>query len=418
MFSGAVADKLQIHRQITLLWSIICAILLNCLLLVPPVPAPEEDTVFYSTCAKHGNTSVTCSVNSGEDFTFWTKGNVSEQFVSKAEKILEGCSSLWNISVEDICSEIMSIIDETKDKSLNVHIDFDFGSELSTCWSNCSSDWQSTGNKRNLYGTTFWMAFILYFTAVNLFNSTWVLLMGMTFAVLRGKRNEYGRQRAWGSIGALTTSIISAITMNKYGSSTNEITFVPCFISVGVCILFTGTSAMFFKLPKMPSNPTMTKDFLKLLKEPKICLLFAVFFVSGFLYGAVEMYLFVFLRELNASSWVLGSCLFARFLGEIPSLYYSGAIIEKIGHVQCLYLMFLVLSLRYLGTSLIPNPWWELPMSFIWSVVYSIGFTAVCVYGSLITPPSMHATLQGIIQLVTNGFGKYRQKGKLFHRIS
>ena len=122
MFSGAAADKLQIHR----LWSIICAILLNCLLLVPPVPAPEEDTVFYSTCAKHGNTSVTCSVNSAEDFTFGTKGNVSEQFVSKAEKILEGCSSLWNISVEDICSQMMSIIGETKDKSLNVHIDFDF----------------------------------------------------------------------------------------------------------------------------------------------------------------------------------------------------------------------------------------------------------------------------------------------------
>ena len=104
MFSGAVADKLQIHRQITLLWSIICAILLNCLLLVPPVPVPEEDPVFYSTCTKHGNNSVTCSVNSGEYFTFWTKGNVSEQFVSKAEKIPEGCSSLWNISVEDICS--------------------------------------------------------------------------------------------------------------------------------------------------------------------------------------------------------------------------------------------------------------------------------------------------------------------------
>ena len=411
MFTGAVADKLQIHRQIALLWSIMSAILLNCLLLVPPVPVPNADVLLYSTCTKHWNNSVTCSVNIAEDFIFENNGNISVQSTKKS-KTLESYSSFWNTSVEKHCSEMIAIIDETKDKSLSFHIDINshIAFEIITCRINCSNYSQPTRNRQNLYGTTFWMAFMLYFTAVNLFNSAWVLLMGMTFAVLKGERNEYGKQRTWGSIGALITSIISAITMNKYGSSTNEITFIPCFISVGICIVFTGTSAMFFKLPKIPSNPTMTKDFLKLLREPKICLLFAVFFVSGFLYGAVEMYLFVFLRELNASSWVLGSCLFARFLGEIPSLYYSGAIIEKIGHIRCLYLMFLVLSLRYFGTSMIPNPWWELPLSFIRSVVYSIGFTAICVYGSLITPPSMHATLQGVVQLVTNGFGKYRQK--------
>ena len=411
IFTGAVADKLQIHRQITLLWSILSAILLNCLLLVPPIPVPHADMLLYSTCTKHWNNSVTCSVDIAEDFIFESNGNITVQSMKKS-KAFESCSSFWNISGENICSEIIAIIDETKDKNPNFHINFDsdIAFEIIRCRLNCSGYSQPTRNRQNVYGTTFWMAFILYFTSVNLFNSAWVLLMAMTFAVLRGERNAYGKQRTWGSIGALITSAISAITMNKYGSSNNEITFIPCFISFGICTVLTGTSAMFFKLPKIPSNPTMTKDFLKLLKEPKICLLFVVFFVSGFLYGAVETYLFVFLRELIASSWVLGSCLFARFLGEIPSLYYSGAIIEKIGHIRCLYLMFLVLSLRYLGTSLIPNPWWELPLSFVRSVVYSIGFTAICVYGSLITPPSMHATLQGVVQLVTNGFGKYPQK--------
>ena len=40
------------------------------------------------------------------------------------------------------------------------------------------------------------------------------------------------------------------------------------------------------------------------------------------------------------------------------------------------------------------------------SIVFSIGFTAVSVYSSLITPPSMHATLQAMVQTIHYGIGK------------
>ena len=260
-----------------------------------------------------------------------------------------------------------------------------------------------------MYGKTFWMSFVLFVSAMNLFNLTWILLLGMTFAVLGEKRNDFGKQTLWGSIGAITTSVISAITMNKYGSSTNEITFTPCFIGFGICTILTGISTMSFKLEKIPNNPSIIKDILKLLKQPQICFLLTTFFIMGFLHVALEMFLFVFLRELNASSWVLGGCLLMRFLGEIPTFYFSGTIMNKVGYVRCLYIAFIVFALRFVGTSLIPNPWWELPLSFVKSLVLGLGYAAVSVYGSLITPPSMHATLQSVVQLMYNGFGTYQQ---------
>ena len=123
----------------------------------------------------------------------------------------------------------------------------------------------------------------------------------------------------------------------------------------------------------------MAKDIRTLLKQPQIILLLAVLLIMGVLWGAAETFLFVFLRSLNASSWTLGSCLFVQYIGEIPALYYSEIVIKRIGHVKCIYIVLVTYSIRYMETSLIPNPWWELPYSCLKSMVFSIGFTAVSV---------------------------------------
>ena len=262
-------------------------------------------------------------------------------------------------------------------------------------------------SKREMFGKTFWMIFCLYFMAFNIQGSLWVLLYGMIYTILGEKRNNFGKQRMWGTLGAIITAIISAIAMNKYGSTTNEITYTPCFVGFGVWITITGVAAMSFKLPHIPRNPTMTRDILTLLKQPAIFLLFVILLIMGFLWGAVDTFLFVFLRSLNASSYTLGACMFVRYLGEMPSLYFSGRVINRIGHIGCLYIVLFAYSIRYLGTSMISNPWWELPFSCLKSIVFSVGFTAVSVYGSLITPPSMHATLQAMVQTVHFGIGKF-----------
>ena len=418
---GAVADKLQLHRQITLLVSVLSAVLLNGLLLVPPVHQGQQlegyHYVYY--CSKQCNNSIveySIDLDSADGHRF-LHGNTNSYKLVESEVLLENCSSssAWNFSIENICSHITA---HDGYISNNLTSLCDGGEEAHVCIVHCINSEGHAEQEKALYGRTFWMVFILYFTATILYNSLWITLYGMTFAVLGEKGSRFGQQRSWGAVGAVVASAVSALTMNKYrggggGGSrgtgnhhSDDITFIPCFIGFSLGVALTGVSAIFFKLPKIKHNATMTKDFLKLFRQLQVCSLFAVLFVMGFLHGGVEMFLFVFLRELNASAWVLGSCLLVRYLVEIPSYYYSGRIMERIGHTRCLYLVFSVLTLRSLGTSLIPSPWWELPLSLARSVAYSIGYAAVCVYGSLITPPSMHATLQGFIMLIFNGFGK------------
>ena len=419
LFIGAVADKLQRHKEMTLIFSLISALLMSCLLFVPPVeekmvPAPEWNQTLYYVCKRGGSSAVetvVCTVQNASNLhPVQDQSRISsvEWFKTKHHELNNhsSCSQAANslLVVDPNGCDAATTEDENTTHSLQ-------GSEY-LCRLDCTKYPEELlyppGSEKEMFGKTFWMIFCLYFVAFNIQGSLWVLLYGMIYAILGEKRNNFGKQRMWGTLGAIITAIISAIAMNKYGSTTNEITYTPCFVGFGVWITITGVAAMFFKLPHIPRNPTMTRDILTLLKQPAIFLLFVILFIMGFLWGAVETFLFVFLRSLNASSYTLGACMFVRYLGEMPALYFSGKVIKRIGHIKCLYIVLVAYSIRYLGTSMISNPWWELPFSCLKSIVFSVGFTAVSVYGSLITPPSMHATLQAMVQTVHFGIGKFR----------
>ena len=412
---GAVADKLQRHREMMLIFALTSTVMMSCLLLVPPVeeslpPEPESDRTLHYVCEmdRRGHLDmIECNV--------YNASNV-HPFVAKSGLDQEEWHQIKHTELEEQsnCSEELNGLSLVEDGCLGANFLSERNGNNSE-YDNfiCKLDCTKYPNEllspsqpvKEMFGKTFWMVFCLYFVGFNVMASNWGLLYGMNYAILGEKRNNFGRQRMWGTFGALITSVISAIAMNKYGSVKPEINYTPCFIGFGVWTVVTGISGMFFKLPHMIRNPTMARDLFKLFKQPAIFLLFVVLFIMGFLFGAVETFLFVFLRSLGASSWTLGACLFVRYLCEIPSLYYSGRIIKRIGHIKCLYIVLICYSIRYLGTSLIPSPWWELPFSAMKSVVFSIGFTAVSVYTSLITPPSMHATLQATVQTIHYGIG-------------
>ena len=240
-------------------------------------------------------------------------GNTSQVHNS----IATNCFPMQNISKETFCAQITKVnnqLDNLDLQSVNSHVEFNGP----PCLLNCSGyhqDVSDTSSENAMYGKTFWMVFVLYFVSVNIFIAVYVIVCAMMFAVLGEHRNAYGRQRIWGSYGALLASVVLAFTMNRYDSKGNQdITYVPCFIGYGIGVIMTGVSALFFKLPKMPKNPTMAADLVKLFHQPRICLLFTVIFIMGTLSGGIEMYLMVFLRELNASSWVFGQL----FIRSIP----------------------------------------------------------------------------------------------------
>merc|ERR1719446_826168 len=85
-------------------------------------------------------------------------------------------------------------------------------------------------------------------------------------------------------------------------------------------------------------------------------------FVCGSMFGFVETFLFVYLKEdLNAPIYLLGLTITTGALVSIPFLFFSDYLVEKI-RVENLFILALAMyGVRYIGYSYITCPWFAFP---------------------------------------------------------
>ena len=90
---------------------------------------------------------------------------------------------------------------------------------------------------------------------------------------------------------------------------------------------------------------------------------------------------------------------------QVPLLFASGVIIKHVGAVPCLYMAMLAVALRFLGYSLLSNPWVVLVIEPLHGVTFGIMWAAASTYAAMIAPPGMSATIQGLVSGVHFGIG-------------
>ena len=90
---------------------------------------------------------------------------------------------------------------------------------------------------------------------------------------------------------------------------------------------------------------------------------------------------------------------------QVPLLFASGVVIKHVGAVPCLYMAMLAVALRFLGYSLLSNPWVVLVIEPLHGVTFGIMWAAASTYAAMIAPPGMSATIQGLVSGVHFGIG-------------
>jgi hypothetical protein len=96
-------------------------------------------------------------------------------------------------------------------------------------------------------------------------------------------------------------------------------------------------------------------------------------------------------------------------VNDVPYLLSSiGKILKKLGYGHSLTLCFLAYGIRFGLISLIPSPWWVLPVElFMQGPTYAMCYTTIVAYASAVTPPGTSATMQGLVAGMDDGFGEY-----------
>lgn len=93
--------------------------------------------------------------------------------------------------------------------------------------------------------------------------------------------------------------------------------------------------------------------------------------------------------------------------GEVIFFSLSGKILERFGHVHSFSMCFVNYGLRLGLISVVPNPWWILPIEFaLQGPTYALTYTTIVAYAAAIAPAGASATMQGIAAGMDDGFGK------------
>lgn len=92
------------------------------------------------------------------------------------------------------------------------------------------------------------------------------------------------------------------------------------------------------------------------------------------------------------------------FLGEVPSYFLSGWILQKIGHGHAMSLTVFMAGARFLLYSVIEDPWWVLPVSVLQGM-NGLFFPTMTSYAKLVAEPGTEATVQGLVSALCEGVG-------------
>ncbi|XP_049763424.1 major facilitator superfamily domain-containing protein 6 [Schistocerca cancellata] len=283
-----------------------------------------------------------------------------------------------------------------------------------SCDFRCAMDKNS--NNDCLYGTAaFWIFVILMSLGTIGFNVSNSVSDAICFDVLgSGCEMKYGRQRVWGTIGFGATALISGYAVDWWSGDSGLKDYTPAFILVLTFAVIDLYFCTKLELPVIPRSESIFKDLKGLLRLKHILVFLMFATLAGIVDSFIIYFLFWYLEDLammgggmNNMKLLEGLTIAAETLvGEVIFFSISGKILKLIGYGHSLTLCFLAYALRLSLISLIPSPWWVLPIElFMQGPTYAMCYTTIVAYASAVSPPGASATMQGIVAGMDDGFG-------------
>ncbi|GAB6032926.1 hypothetical protein CHUAL_012121 [Chamberlinius hualienensis] len=253
---------------------------------------------------------------------------------------------------------------------------------------------------------TFWLNLAIRLVQAIASTSAFVLFEAMTLEVLKVQKADYGHQKLFGHVVACVITPCVGLLVDYVNKDKLNIDYSICFY-----IYTAARISSFIILPfltvdyKMPEK-TQWKHVKLLAKNREFVGFIAVVFFTGGFWGYLEGFIFLFLKELNSPQVVMGLTVTAGAVAGLPMLIWSGKIIDKIGHAHVLSLALLVYSIRFLGYSLLWNPYLCLIFESFEAFTSVLHLVAASTYVAKLAPTAILASAQGFFVGVHFGIGR------------
>lgn len=228
------------------------------------------------------------------------------------------------------------------------------------------------------------------------------------YNALGDQPQNFGRQRLWGTIGWGTFGLFVGY-LNQVFSKTSKIyNYSAGFYMLVILFVIDLIVISQLHLKTLKLSKNICKDVGTLLIQPNILIFIITMFGIGVITGIARFYLFWYLRTtLGANQLILGCTVGVQcFLGELPFFFFSGFIINKLGHINTFTMCLMAYGLKFLLHSFLTNPWMALPVELLRGPCFGSFYSAMTSYSKMISPKGTDATMQGIVSGTFEGLGK------------
>ncbi|XP_050430525.1 uncharacterized protein LOC126839310 [Adelges cooleyi] len=242
----------------------------------------------------------------------------------------------------------------------------------------------------------FWIYFGLRFIGTTMLSASVTVMDPIALNLIQRYGGEFGRERLFSTVGMALFSPLTGWLIDHMSAKKGYTDYSSAFYTYDILLVLSMMTLLMMPVGiKMPADHIF-KNMITILKLPHVMAFLFFLFVLGNCWGFIESYLFLFLKELGSSNYLLGITVSVATISSIPFLYGAEKISKKIGHVNIIVIAFFSHAARLIGYSYIEDPLWVFPFEAIESLAVHLMWVAAATYCALLAPKNLLATLIGV----------------------
>jgi PPP family 3-phenylpropionic acid transporter len=221
------------------------------------------------------------------------------------------------------------------------------------------------------------------------------ILDNLNLSFLGNQKERYGKQRIWGSIGAITSMWICGFIFEHFGLHL----IFPIYVGVVMCLVLAFTL-----LPNQSvrlARPTF-QGLTKIIQQSAWLVFSSSVFLFWLAMGGMYTFLAIYLQRMGMKEGLIGIVSGLATIAETPAMFFSVFLLRKLGPFWMLIIAFLLGTIRLFLYSIMPTPNWAFGIAFFHIGTFGFFWIASVTYANKLAPDNLKATGQGLLIAVMN----------------
>jgi MFS transporter, PPP family, 3-phenylpropionic acid transporter len=221
------------------------------------------------------------------------------------------------------------------------------------------------------------------------------LIDSTTLSLLGQHPEDYGRQRLFGSVGFIVSTMSIGVILQRNGVQW----MFPLFALVW-CALLAGATRL--PVAQIRLGGFSLRGLNRMVRQPSWVVFTASVFMLGLAFSGLFNFLSVTLRMEGASESLIGLSWTMAAVSEIPIMFFGPALLARVGAPRLLAISYLFYAVRAVMYAVMPNPMWAVPINALFGAAYGLYWISAVGYTSQIAPPGLRTTTQSLLTSTTS----------------